>query len=322
MLIANNISKEYITTKFSVKHLKLERTQKTAVHNLSLKIPSGKIIGLLGVNGAGKSTTIRILSSLVSPTSGSVEIDGVNVSSNPQKIKSIINVISGGERNLYWRLTGRQNLEYFGKLYGLSGKKLDKRVNSALEIVNLLESADLEVEKYSKGMKQRLQIARGLINDPNYLFLDEPTLGLDVIVAKDFRRYIKRLASTGKGILLTTHYLSEADELCDFVYVINRGSIIAKGTPEQLKSQNTSANEYILTFNNNIAPSILTKFRHLDFIDNANLVGDSLSLKMIPDFLPDALRICSDLRVSPSSVTRVEPSLEDSIISLLERGGS
>lgn len=145
-------------------------------------------------------------------------------------------MISGGERNLYWRLTAKENLRYFGSLYGLSGTELSEKIAYLLKIVGLEDAADIPVERYSKGMKQRLQIARGLINDPEYLFMDEPTLGLDIMIAKEIRELVLELAKKEKkGILLTTHYIQEAEELCDYIYVLDKGEIIAQGTKEELK---------------------------------------------------------------------------------------
>ena len=138
---------------------------------------------------------------------------------------------------MYWRLTAKENLEYFGSLYGLSGDVLRDRIKELLKLVELEEAADIPVERYSKGMKQRLQTARGLINDPEYIFLDEPTLGLDIMIAKEIRELIRGLAvKKNKGILLTTHYISEAEELCDYIYVLDKGEVIAEGTKEELRS--------------------------------------------------------------------------------------
>ena len=183
-IVAQNLVKNYIlkekTSWFGVKNKKVVH----AVKDISLEIPQGKIVGVLGINGAGKTTTIRMLASIIEPTSGTLTMNGVNAIRNHLWVKERINVISGGERNLYWRLTARENLKYFGSLYGLSGVKLKDRIMQLLKMVGLEEAADIPVERYSKGMKQRLQIARGLINDPEYIFLDEPTLGLDVMIAK------------------------------------------------------------------------------------------------------------------------------------------
>lgn len=233
MLMADSLRKVYITREkkmFGGKKREVE-----AVKNLTLRLEPGEIVGLLGMNGAGKTTTIKMLSTLLIPTSGTVTIDGFDSVKDPKRIKGMVNMIAGGERMLYWRLTGWENLEYFGNLYGLSGKKLKDRIHWLLKQVGLEEAADTPVERYSKGMKQRLQIARGLINDPKYIFLDEPTLGLDAPVAKHLREYVSELArQEGKGIILTSHYLAEVEELCNRVYVIEKGELIIHDTPSNL----------------------------------------------------------------------------------------
>ncbi|MDE6938275.1 MAG: ABC transporter ATP-binding protein, partial [Lachnospiraceae bacterium] len=239
-IIAQHLVKDYILKeKIKEKSGLFGRKQKRVIHavkDISLEIPQEKIIGVLGINGAGKTTTIRMLASVIAPTSGSLTMNGVDAVKNHLWIKERINVISGGERNLYWRLTAKENLRYFGSLYGLSGVDLDKRIAYLLRTVGLEEAANVPVERYSKGMKQRLQIARGLINDPIYLFMDEPTLGLDIVIAKEIRNLVSDLAhKEGRGILLTTHYISEAEELCDYIYILDKGRIIAEGTKEQLK---------------------------------------------------------------------------------------
>lgn len=239
-IIAQHLVKDYILKeKIKEKSGLFGRKQKRVIHavkDISLEIPQEKIIGVLGINGAGKTTTIRMLASIIAPTSGSLTVNGVDAVKNHLWIKERINVISGGERNLYWRLTAKENLRYFGSLYGLSGDDLDKRIAYLLRTVGLEEAANVPVERYSKGMKQRLQIARGLINDPIYLFMDEPTLGLDIVIAKEIRNLVSDLAhKEGRGILLTTHYISEAEELCDYIYILDKGRIIAEGTKEQLK---------------------------------------------------------------------------------------
>jgi len=206
-----------------------------AAQDLSLRIEPGHIVGLLGVNGAGKTTTIRMLAGILAPTSGTFTIDDIDGVRHPKEIKKKVNVITGGERNIYWRLTARENLEYFGALYSVPKAELKERIGRLIDLVGLADSADIPVEKYSKGMKQRLQIARGLINDPKYLFLDEPTLGLDIAIAKELRAYIRDLAREhDRGILLTTHYITEVEELCDRVYLINKGRVIKTGAPHEL----------------------------------------------------------------------------------------
>ncbi|USG66277.1 ABC transporter ATP-binding protein [Brevibacillus ruminantium] len=206
-----------------------------AVGGLSFHMRPGKIIGLLGINGAGKTTTIKMCSTLLEPTDGTITVDGYDAVREDRQVKALVNMIAGGERMLYWRLTGRENLQYFASLYGLFGSRMTERIDFLLEQVGLTEAADTPVERYSKGMKQRLQIARGLINDPKYLFLDEPTLGLDAPIARQLRRHVKHLAAEqGKAILLTSHYIHEVEELCDEVFIIDKGRLIAHDTPAAL----------------------------------------------------------------------------------------
>ena len=163
-IIATNLAKNYVIKERGLFGRKKKIV--SAVKDISLEIPKGKIIGVLGINGAGKTTTIRMLASIIAPSSGTLTMNGVDAVKNHRWVKERINVISGGERNLYWRLTAIENLKYFGSLYGLSGVELKEKIAELLKIVGLEEAEDIPVERYSKGMKQRLQIARGLINDP------------------------------------------------------------------------------------------------------------------------------------------------------------
>src|SRR5579872_452309 len=216
--------------------LRSVQEEKIAVQDLNFTLPAGQVTGLLGLNGAGKTTTIKILSTLLLPTAGTVHVDDLDIVRDVATIRHRINMIAGGERMVYWRLTGRENLWYFAQLYNVETKGLKERIEGLLKLVGLEDAADKPVERYSKGMKQRLQIARGLINEPTYLFLDEPTLGLDAPIARDLRKMIQRLADEGRGLLLTSHYLAEVDELCAYVYVIDQGRLIAEGSPRQLKT--------------------------------------------------------------------------------------
>ncbi len=212
------------------------REEKVAVKDISFRLPPGQVTGLLGLNGAGKTTTIKMLSTLLLPTAGKITVDGLDMQQYTTTIRKRVNMIAGGERMVYWRLTGRENLWYFAQLYDVEPRRLQERMRDLLQLVGLEDAADTVVERYSKGMKQRLQIARGLINDPAYLFLDEPTIGLDAPIARELRNTIRKLGEAGKGVLLTSHYLKEVEELCAYVYVIDRGSIVAQGSPEELKA--------------------------------------------------------------------------------------
>ncbi|MER7751863.1 ABC transporter ATP-binding protein [Kitasatospora sp. NPDC097643] len=212
------------------------RAVKTAVDGLDLEIPRGRVTGLLGLNGAGKTSTIKILATLLRPTSGTVTLDGLDLVEHAREARRRINLIAGGERMVYTKLTGAENLRYFGHLYDVPQPVLRPRIGELLELVGLTDAADVPVERYSRGMTQRLSIARGLINDPAYLLLDEPTLGLDAPIARDLRRVVAELAAEGRGVLLTSHYLAEVEELCEHVYVIEGGRHLAAGSPAALKA--------------------------------------------------------------------------------------
>jgi len=234
---ARQLSRDYVSSKRSYLIGKKTITVIKALDCIDFEIKDGELFGLLGPNGAGKTTTVKILCTLLEPTSGHAFVKGYDVVKDAAKVRKIVNMVAGGERMLYYRLTGRENLEYFAELYDVPKKEIASRVNSLLELVGLSERADDEVEKYSKGMKQRLQICRGLINDPEVLYLDEPTLGLDVNIAKDIRKFIREkiVNEQGKTVLLTTHYMYEAEELCDRVGFLNKGKLVAVGRSEELK---------------------------------------------------------------------------------------
>lgn len=205
-----------------------------AVEDISFEIYPGEIFGLLGPNGAGKSTTIKILSTMLLPTSGLVQILGFDVQSEEAKIREKINFVFGGERSLYFRLSAADNLYYFADLYKIPRKQQLDLVPQLLELVGLSEVGHRKVETFSKGMKQRLQIARALLNDPEIIFLDEPSIGLDPAGALELRNLIKELANRGKTILLTTHYMPEAEELCDRIAIINHGRMLRCGSLEEI----------------------------------------------------------------------------------------
>ena len=206
-----------------------------AVRGVSFAIEQGELFGLLGPNGAGKTTTIKMLITLLIPTKGSASVLGFDVVNDAREVRSRIGYVFGGERGVYERLSGYDNLRYFAELYGVEPDKIKPRIEYLLELVGLKGREQERTEGYSRGMKQRLHIARGLLHDPPVVFLDEPTIGLDPVGARELRATIASLADAGKTILLTTHYMFEADALCDRIAVINRGEIVAQGTPRDLK---------------------------------------------------------------------------------------
>lgn len=238
-----NLKRDYIIRKGLLR-------QKTnvvkAVDGISFTVARGEIFGLLGQNGAGKTTTIKMLTTLLAPTEGVCRVLDHNTFGEEKLIRSRINFIFGGEFGVYRRLSARDNLRYFAHLYLLDPAEFEPRIDFLLDLVSLKDRADDLAETYSKGMIQRLQIARGLINDPEILFMDEPTVGLDPVGAKMLRDIIRELKNDGRTVLLTTHYLPEAEDLCDHMVIINNGKIVSSGTPEEIRGTHDTLEEAYL----------------------------------------------------------------------------
>ncbi len=207
-----------------------------AVRGVSFEIAEGELFGLLGPNGAGKTTTIKMLITLLIPTSGTARVLGLDVVKDAREVRKRIGYVFGGERGLYERLSGLDNLRYFAELYAVPPREQKQRIEFLLDLVGLKGREKERVEGYSRGMRQRLHIARGLLHDPPVVFLDEPTIGVDPVGARDLRATIAALTESGKTVLLTTHYMFEADSLCNRIAVINKGQVVAEGTPSDLKS--------------------------------------------------------------------------------------
>jgi len=207
-----------------------------AVAGITFAVEQGELFGLLGPNGAGKTTTIKVFTTLLLPTSGAARVLGLDVVSDTSQVRRKIGFVFGGDRGLYDRISGLDNLRFFAELYGVPVGEQRRRIESLLELVGLRGRERERVEGYSRGMRQRLHIARGLLHDPPVLFLDEPTLGVDPVGARELRDVIADLTAAGKTVLLTTHYMFEADALCDRIAVIAGGRIVAEGTPQELKA--------------------------------------------------------------------------------------
>ncbi len=231
---AENLRRTYRTTTGTIRRRSLEVE---AVQSVSFAIGEGELFGLLGPNGAGKTTTIKMLITLLIPTSGSARVLGHDVVKDAQWVRRRIGYVFGGDRGLYERLSALDNLRYFAELYAVPAREQKGRIAELLELVGLTGREKERVEGYSRGMRQRLHIARGLLHDPPVLFLDEPTIGVDPVGARELRGTISSLTHAGKTVLLTTHYMFEADQLCDRIAVIANGRIVAEGTPRQLKDR-------------------------------------------------------------------------------------
>ena len=204
-----------------------------AVNNISLQVTRGEILGLLGPNGAGKTTTISMLTGLLSPDEGSIEIDGMDMAKKTKEVKARIGLVPQ-DLALYPTLSARKNLQFFGRIYGLRGAELKTRIEEVLEMVKLSDRADDAVSKFSGGMKRRINIAAGLLHKPAVLFLDEPTVGVDPQSRNAIFEGVETLNSAGMTIIYTTHYMEEAQRLCDRVAIVDSGRIISLGTPTEL----------------------------------------------------------------------------------------
>lgn len=292
-----------------------------ALKDVSFEVRKGEIFGLLGPNGAGKTTTIKILSTLLLPDSGEAWVGGFHVVKEAPKVREVIGVSLYSDRGFYWKLTGRENLLYFARLYHLDERYARQRINQLLELLGLSEDADRLVEEYSTGMKSKLNIARALLHDPPILFLDEPTIGLDPNSARKVREVILELKREGKTILLTTHNMFEADALCDRVAIISRGRIVAVGTPNELKSkiaQHKVVEVTLIGFED----GLLSKLKEVPgVVGVATRIRDPVAgLAEVKVVYSDGLRYVLSLFLSADvkvlSVRNLEPSLEDVFVTL------
>jgi len=313
----NHLRRVYRTT---IGVLRRSVKEVVAVDDLSFEVRPGELFGILGPNGAGKTTTVKMLTTLLLPTSGSATVLGHDVARHPEAIRQRIGFIFGGERGLYWRLSANDNLRYFASLYHVEPEVARKRIPYLLELVGLKGREKERVEGYSRGMKQRLHIARTLLHDPELLFLDEPTIGLDPVGARELRGVVRDLQSQRKTILLTTHYMFEADALCDRVAVINHGRIVALDTPEGLKKDVSDLSVIELEVFG-IPADLLERLRGMPRVDAVtveNLEQRQMLLVHSPrgaEAVPDILATLGGLRVGKVVVR--EPTLEDAYVRLV-----
>jgi len=295
----------------------------TAVDGVNLQIKRGEIFGLLGPNGAGKSTTIRMLCTLLEPTSGVAYVNGFDIVKQANDVRRSLGTLLAGERSIYWKLSGRENLEYFAALNHIPPTVARKRVEELIERMEIKERANELVEKYSTGMRQRIAIAKALIARPPILLLDEPTLGLDPQAARNLRELILDLQKEGHTILLTTHYMEEADLLSDRIGIIDTGKIIALDTPDGLKKR-IDQNDVVRLEVSGWQDKVGDKLRALPGVQNLashKLEGDDqweVSLQT-PDsraILPGVVETVNYNGTRLLNMNVVRPSLEDVFINL------
>ena len=306
----NAVHAESVTRKY----FKKGKPDKIALDNVSLEIPKGSFYGLLGPNGAGKSTLIRIFSTLLLPSDGRVSVLGYDVKTQANDIRWKISLVAGGEMSGYGLLTVYEQLWMFAMFNGLSNKEAKESINSLIDVVGLNESKDTKLSELSTGMRQKMNLVRGLMSNPEVLFLDEPTLGLDVEIARDVRNYLKIWIEEGQGnrtVLLTTHYMQEAEDLCDTISIIDEGKILHTGTSEYLKDKSNFDIKYIVKFSKDIDPNISINNLKFKIIDSKtievlieNSIEDSYIFKQIKE-LENVI-----------SIALHKPNLEDTFLAL------
>jgi ABC-2 type transport system ATP-binding protein len=318
---ARDLKRTYRTTTGVLRRRALEVE---AVRGISFDIEEGELFGLLGPNGAGKTTTIKMLITLLIPTSGNARVLGYDVVEQPREVRARIGYVFGGERGLYERLSALDNLRYFSELYGVTPHVQKKRIGYLLELVGLTGRENERVEGYSRGMRQRLHIARGLLHDPPVVFLDEPTIGVDPVGARELRATIASLAEAGKTVLLTTHYMFEADALCDRIAVISEGRIVASGTPRTLKS--AVADRTVIEIEAfGVPEETISRMRAMEGV-TALSVEERDQAQVLLVQSPDGLEITHTLlaHLEGARVGRVitrEPTLEDAYVALVSEPG-
>jgi ABC-2 type transport system ATP-binding protein len=297
-----------------------KRVEVHALNGISFEVERGELFGLLGPNGAGKTTTIKILTTLLLPTSGTARVLGMDPATDPGSIRRRIGHVFGGDRGLYDRLSALDNLRYFADLYRVPVRDKRRRIAELLDLVGLTGRERERVETYSRGMRQRLHIARGLLHDPEVLFLDEPTIGLDPVGARELREMIGALRSQGKTILLTTHYMYEADELCQRLAVIAGGRFVASGTPAELKARVVDRTVIeIETFG--VPELTLDRLRRVDGVLSVSTeVRDQAELVLVQsrtgaELVQSLLRELDGVNVG--RVIAREPTLEDAYVELV-----
>ncbi len=296
-----------------------------AVDGVDLHVAEGEVFGLLGPNGAGKTTTMRMLATLLEPTSGTATILGHDLVRDARDIRRRLGAVLSGERSLYWKLTARENLEYFAALYHVPPTETASRITRILEQVHLTDRADDYVEKFSTGMRQRLVLARALLPAPSLLLLDEPTVGLDPQAARDLRERVLELRDEGRTVLLTTHYMEEADQLCDRIAIVDHGKVVALDTPQGLK-RGLHAAEVVrleLTAPERADTALVTRVSAAGNVTQRERLNGSLHLTVhcgsARELVPLVIEAARDQAAEVRNIQVMPVSLEDVFISLTGR---
>lgn len=304
---------------------KTELRELVALRDINLKVKSGELFGLLGPNGAGKTTLIKILTTLLAPTTGNAYVAGYDVSKFPSEVRKRINMVSGGEASGYGLLTVKENLWMFSQFYGIPSKEANKRIEELLEIVGLSDRMNTKSSDLSTGLRQKMNIVRGFMTDPEVLFLDEPTLGLDVGASREVRQFIRRWIdeNPNRTLLLTTHYMVEADELCDRVAIINQGRVLACDTPANLKRSLKRDAIYSMEVSP-LPDNVINDFEMLTGVRSlTHIPRDGYSvLELIldeDDALGSVVNTMTSSDIHILNLQKREPTLEDVFVELVGR---
>ncbi len=308
---------------------KIKKTRKkpastlAALDNVTLSVNQGELFGLLGPNGAGKTTLIKVLTTILAPSSGTARVDGLDVEKDAAELRKRINMVSGGETSGYGLLTVRENLWMFTQFYGIPSKQAYPRIDELIKIVGLEDKADTKSSNLSTGLRQKMNIVRGFMTDPQVLFLDEPTLGLDVTAARDIRLFVRSWVNEDRRrtLLLTTHYMVEADELCDRVAIINDGKVLAVDTPTALKATLAEQSLYQIQVSG-MDDGDFELLKDIEGVSNGILTQVEGGCEMELALADDAVlsKLMSFLTERGSSILKLhkrEPSLEDVFIKLV-----
>lgn len=292
----------------------------TAVDSISFKVEKGEIFGFLGANGAGKSTTIRMLCGLLEPTSGDAVVGGFSIMKEPDKVKQSIGYMSQ-RFSLYNDLTIEENIEFFGGVYGLKGKLLEERKKWVLEISNLVGKERSLTGDLPGGIKQRLALGVAVIHKPEILFLDEPTSGVDPVSRRNFWDLINRFSDEGTTVLVTTHYLEEA-EYCNDIILINAGRLIAEGNPQRLKTEYIDGDVFEIETENPV--DLMDILKKAEFIIDVSIFGKKIHVITKKQYEKPAEleNYCTQKGFKIDRITRIVPTLEDVFIHLLEHGSN
>jgi len=301
------------------------RKELVALQDVNLTVERGELFGLLGPNGAGKTTLIKILTTLLSPTSGWARVAGADIHREPDLVRPRINMVSGGESSGYGLLTVRENLWMFSQFYGVPSKEANEHIEALLAMVGMKDRMHTKSSDLSTGLRQKMNIVRGFLTDPQVLFLDEPTLGLDVGASRDVRKFIIEWLKADKErtLLLTTHYMVEADELCDRVAIINKGRVLACDTPSALKQRLQKDVRFEIETSplNGLTPLILQEQAEVRNVALTEIEGGArLDIGLVEESaLARVINLFTQKSIKIMKINKREPTLEDVFVDLVGR---